>query len=139
LWINHEIKKKYLRSDGYIACRIKKSIFSKYEIIQEHRLVMENKLKRNLKKDEIVHHINNKRDDNRLKNLKLMNFVDHIKFHNPKGKKHFNWKKDALKRQPRHVRYLQHEVDNCPDCEGIKDKRSKTCMKCSVKYRTKRR
>ncbi len=139
MWVDHEIKRKYLRSDGYVACVIKKSnVPRKNNIIQEHRLVMENKLKRSLSKEEVVHHINKKRCDNRLENLKLMNFNDHNKFHNPKGEKHFNWKEDALKRQPRHVRYLKHDVNDCPDCGEIKDKRSRTCMKCSVKYRKKR-
>ena len=47
-----------------------------------HRLVVENHLSRYLRPEEVVHHINGKRDDNRLENL--MVFPDsktHLKYH----------------------------------------------------------
>jgi len=40
--------------------------------VAEHRLIMENKLERWLNKDEVIHHINGKRDDNRIENLQLV-------------------------------------------------------------------
>ncbi|MFY0760212.1 HNH endonuclease [Metabacillus dongyingensis] len=47
----------------------------------EHRVVMEMKLGRYLREDEIVHHKNEIKHDNRLGNLELMDHTDHTVMH----------------------------------------------------------
>jgi hypothetical protein len=44
---------------------------------QEHRLVMEIALGRELTRDEHVHHVNGQKDDNRLENLQVMAWGEH--------------------------------------------------------------
>lgn len=49
--------------------------------IQEHQMKMENKIGRKLKNDERVHHKNEKRSDNSMKNLQLTTTQEHAKLH----------------------------------------------------------
>ncbi len=56
------------RCDGYIL---------------EHRFVMEKKIGRSLLKNEVIHHINGMRDDNRIENLELTQTGIHSKGHLP--------------------------------------------------------
>ena len=50
--------------------------------VMEHRLVMEESLGRYLTKEEVVHHINGIKADNRLENLIVTNIHEHLSFHN---------------------------------------------------------
>ena len=49
--------------------------------IYEHRFLMEQKFDRFLRSDEIVHHINGNKIDNRIKNLEILTKQNHIKYH----------------------------------------------------------
>lgn len=77
-------KKK--RSDGYIAIYFPdhpKSSVDGY--ILEHDLIMECYLGRWLKDNEVVHHINRDKTDNRIENLMLLTRAEHTSLHHKKG------------------------------------------------------
>lgn len=79
---NHRWKGgKYKMSLGYICIWKPNHPFSNRDgYIFEHRLIMEQKLKRYLTEKEVVHHINHIKDDNRVENLKLFSSNgDHMK------------------------------------------------------------
>lgn len=61
--------------DGYIK------IWVGNEKILEHRYVMEQHLGRSLRDDEVVHHINGDKQDNRIENLQVMTQDEHIALH----------------------------------------------------------
>lgn len=79
---NGGIGHKKKRGDGYIYVYFPehpKSTSDGY--IMEHVLVMECLIGRWLNDDEVVHHKNKIRDDNRKENLQLMTFKEHAGFH----------------------------------------------------------
>lgn len=49
---------------------------------QEHRYIMEKNIKRRLKKNEIVHHKNGIKNDNRPTNLHIFEWGEHTTYHN---------------------------------------------------------
>ena len=73
-------KKK--RQDGYIVVHYPDHPNStKSGYVMEHKLVMEKHIGRYLEKDEVVHHKNGNRADNRIENLALMTFNEHSALH----------------------------------------------------------
>lgn len=89
---------KTITDDGYIIItplkKDKKYIARKKNRMLEHRLIMSKHLKRKLKLNEYVHHINGIRNDNRIENLELWSSSQ------PKGQKvsdKIKWAKQILK------------------------------------------
>lgn len=65
---------------GYIKIHIGKTRYQR-----QHRYVMEQHLGRKLEPNEVVHHINGDKKDNRIENLQVMTKEVHDKLHNGKS------------------------------------------------------
>lgn len=71
-----------IRTDGYVTVFVPDHPYAtKDGYVAKHRLIMEREIGRYLTDDEVVHHINHKRDDNRLENLQLMTKSEHMSMH----------------------------------------------------------
>lgn len=73
---------KKQRCDGYIKVYVPTHPYAtKDGYVMEHILVMEKAIGRYITREEVVHHKNHIRNDNRLENLQLMSFKEHSALH----------------------------------------------------------
>lgn len=77
---------KTFDKNGYILVLSKDHPFAiRGRYVREHRLIMEKHLGRYLLPEEVVHHINEIKNDNRIENLSLFaNVAEHTKYHQSK-------------------------------------------------------
>jgi hypothetical protein len=88
---NPSWKGRFLSPDGYVLLRsvavpvedreLARQMANKRDQVAEHRLVMAKKLGRPLRPDEVVHHVNGVKTDNRPENLMVMDDADHHRTH----------------------------------------------------------
>lgn len=67
---------------GYVFIWQPSHPFNQRGYMREHRVVAESKLGRYLAEEEVVHHINGIKTDNRIENLQVMSASEHSKLHN---------------------------------------------------------
>ncbi len=78
---NFCVYKKY-NKDGYVVIRRPNHPnATNYGWVLQHRLVVENKIGRYLLPNEIIHHVNEKRSDNRINNLIIVSKKQHSIIH----------------------------------------------------------
>jgi hypothetical protein len=76
-----------INSKGYVWIKVPKGTPGAYKIkslidyMPEHRYVMSKHLNRPLNRNEVVHHIDEDRINNKLSNLLLLSISEHIKLH----------------------------------------------------------
>jgi hypothetical protein len=73
--------------DGYVLVLRKDHPYRDYHgYVRKHRLIIENKIKRYLKPEEVVHHMDGNKQNNNIENLKLYeNGSEHQKEHYSNG------------------------------------------------------
>lgn len=77
--------KEYKTSTGYVRVYAPEHPYARSRYVMRARLVMERELGRYLEENEVVHHINHVRDDDRVENLMLMDKQEHWKMHLAEG------------------------------------------------------
>ena len=70
--------KTYKHAEGY------RRLVIDGKMVLEHRYIMEQQLGRKLSKNEVVHHINGNKEDNRLENLEVLTPSEHSLEHSKK-------------------------------------------------------
>lgn len=74
--LNVEILERYEYPDGYVKLKLKNG-----KVVDEHRYIYCNYIQRELDYNEIIHHKNGNKKDNRIENLELQGRGEHNRLH----------------------------------------------------------
>ena len=125
--ITHRLRLRNKKGGGWLESNGYKRVVIKGRRTSIHRLVVEEKIGRQLTKYEQVHHRNGDKLDNRIENLEIVKISDHLRLHKTKypilgdfekecGSCHkIKFLKDYHKRKS-----LLGYTTNCTDCENEK-------------------
>jgi hypothetical protein len=96
----------------------------KHGYVPEHTLIMEKHIDRYLNDNEVVHHINGIKDDNKLKNLQIMDVDEHKKYHSRQERKKASIKEVLkLQREGWKIKEIAKKFNLSPD--GLRKKLKK--------------
>lgn len=104
--------------------------------IYEHRYVMEQVLGRTLKGNEVVHHLNHERSDNRVSNLVVLTRAEHAYWHQIErsidrcltAKEFYEKKYPIIKKEIHKTNTLKN--NRCILCNSPITEKAKYCVKC---------
>lgn len=102
---------------------------NKYGYVLEHRVVAENKIGRLLKKNEVVHHVDENKKNNAPENLEVMTKTEHASLHGSTGRTFIKFT------CPQCGKVFTREKKNRPENKNAKN--SFCSRKCNGKYNWK--
>jgi len=108
----HKITGRKETKKGYVVLTIKTHPRASVgRCVMEHRVIMEAYLGRYLNENEIVHHKNGIKNDNRLENLEVMDHADHTLEHHTDAKRSEETKRKISEAKKKH--YKTPKVSEC--------------------------
>lgn len=108
--------KKLIKKGAYTYALVPDHPYAtKNGYVLHHRIVMENHLGRLLNPDEVVHHKNHNKQDNRLDNLEVLTMVEHAKLHQADSSRLWAECKCPVCGKVFHIEYRQLSQVKFPD------------------------
>ena len=120
----------YIRKDGYRQIRVNG------EQILEHRHIFQRLIGRKLRSNEVIHHKNRIKLDNRIENLELTNHKDHCSMHHPKNMSKCSitgCENTVMSRELCRTHYLRKTFHGTPYWIPLRVKRYESNSQCKVK------